>query len=213
MMTHCLRPILLGGVLLMASACASEDYNTWVSHPTHYASGSHMGFSARTVGATRVKVTPEDVALAQKEQWWGRGITGMLGGLASEVPPTAVSGFWSGGWVGQGLSTERRGPLMAEFAINPNGYGKGLLALLDTEAVEGVPRTLRHAGTVGVPVWVKVEGNVIMIAEAQSAGSFDPRFTAEFAAEGDRLIGTFRTVSREYRNYLAPVRMSLVRQP
>jgi hypothetical protein len=213
MMTHCLRPILLGGVLLMASACASEDYNTWVSHPTQYASGSHLGFSARTVGATRVKVTPEDVALAQKEQWWGRGITGMLEGMASGAPPTAVSGFWSGGWVGQGLSTERRGPLVAEFVVNPDGYGKGFVALMDAEAVEGVPRTLRHAGTVGVPVWVKVEGNVVMMAEAQSAGSFDPRFTAEFAAEGDRLTGRFRTVTKDYRNTLAPIRMSLVRQP
>ena len=76
-----------------------------------------------------------------------------------------------------------------------------------------MPRTLRHAGTVGVPVWVKVEGNVVMMAEAQSAGSFDLRFTAEFAAEGDRLTGRFRTVTKDYRNTLAPIRMSLVRQP
>ena len=211
MMTHCLRPILLGGVLLMATSCASEDYSTWASHPTHYASGSHMGFSYRTVGASRVKVTPEEVALAQKEQWWGRGISGMLGGgLAGQ--PAAIAGNWNGGWIGRGMSTERTGRLLAEFAVTPDGYGKGYIALGDTEGVEGVPWTVRQATTMGVPVWVKVEGNTIMLLEASPTSPFEPRFSAEFVAEGDRLVGQFRNFTAGYRSSIAPVRMTLFRQ-
>lgn len=202
MMTHCLRPILLGGVLLMASACATEDYSTWSSHPTHYASGHHMSFSARSMGAARVRATPEDVAAAQREQWWGRGIDGMLAG----GPPAAVAGYWRGKWAGKGISSERGGPLQAEFFVNPEGYGRGRIALTDTGAVEGVPWSLRQAGSMGVPVWVRVEGNTVMLAEAQKPGSFDSRFTAEFAAEGDRLTGQFRHLAR-------PAVMTLVRQP
>src|SRR4026208_583378 len=42
MMTHCLRPILLGGVLLLATACAtSEDFQTWKDHPTQSGSDRH----------------------------------------------------------------------------------------------------------------------------------------------------------------------------
>jgi hypothetical protein len=213
MMTHCLRPIVLGGVLLMTAACASEDRNTWSSHPTHFASGKHWGFSTRTMGATRVKVTPEDVAAAQKEQWWGRGVTGMLAGSGDSTPPTAVAGLWSGGWIGRGLSTERVGPLQAEFDVNSDGYGRGRLALRDTEAVEGVPWSVRQAGSMGVPVWVKVDGNTVMLSEAHKPGSFEIRFTAEFVAEGDRLVGGFRRVNGEFRQRIPLVRMTLVRQP
>jgi hypothetical protein len=219
MMTHCLRPILLGGVLLLATACASEDYSTWTSHPTHFASGHHMNFSARTVGATRVRVSPDDVAAAQKEQWWGRGVTGMLAGegtgtgTGDAVAPAAIAGFWHGGWVGKGISSERDGPLQAEFLINPDGYGSGHLSLRDSGAVQGIPWSLRQAGSMGVLVLVKVEGNTVMMSEARKPGAFDPRFTAQFTAEGDRMVGGFGRVTGEFRYEISPVRMTLVRQP
>jgi hypothetical protein len=203
MMTHCLRPILLGGVLLMASACASEDYNTWASHNTHYASGKHMGFSARHIGATRAKVTADDVAAAQKEQWWGRGVMGLLAG----GPPAAVSGQWRGTWVGRGLSNVERGSVvLAEFQTDADGYGRGWIAVADSMAIDGIPWSLRKAGSMGVPVWVRVDGNSVMIREAQVPGSFDHRFSAEFAAQGDRMVGVFR-------HQPAAAQMTLARVP
>ena len=215
MMTHCLRPILLGGVLLMTAACASEDYSTWSSHPTHFASHKHLGFSTRTIGATRVKVTPDEVAAAQKEQWWGRGVSGMLAGDGDRdsAPPAAIAGSWTGGWASRGISTDRGGSLQAEFLVNPDGYGRGRLVLGDTMAVPSVPWSVRQAGSVGVPVWVKVEGNTVMLSEAQKPGAFDSRFTAQFTAEGDQLVGGFGRVTGEHRYRLSPVRMTLVRQP
>src|SRR5262245_49604771 len=126
MMTHCLRPVLLGGVLLLASACASEDYNTWVSHPTHYASGRHASFSARNVGVTHpTKVSAEDVAAAQKEQWWGRGLTAFAEGQGQGMPPAAVAGLWRGTWVGPGLSNvERTSVVQKQLFINPDGFSR-----------------------------------------------------------------------------------------
>jgi hypothetical protein len=203
METHCLRPILLGGVLMMASACATEDYNTWSSHPTQYASGRHMAFSARNVGTTRVKVSPGDVAAAQSEKWWGRGVSGLLGG----EPPAAIAGQWRGTWVGAGLSNVERGSVVrAEFFVDQDGYGRGHIALADAAAVEGIPWSLRQAGSMGVPVWVKVEGDAVMIREAHKPGSFDTPFTAEFAAQGDRMEGAFRHMR-------APAQIALVRLP
>ena len=206
MMTHCLRPLLLGGVLLLANACASGDYDTWASHPTQYASDRHMGFSTANVGRTQTKVSADDVARAQKEQWWGRGVTGLLAG--SDTPPAAVAGLWRGSWAGPGLSSVERGSgMIADLAINPDGYGRGRIALLDATAVEGVPWSLRQAGSAGVQVWVKVDGNRVLLREAEEpASSTQARFSAEFAAQGDRMEGQFR-----YARY--PVRMALVRVP
>ena len=208
MMTHCLRPVLLGGVLLLASACASEDFNTWVSHPTHYASGRHATFSARNVGVSRpTNVSPEDVAAAQKEQWWGRGLMAFVEG-GEGVPPAAVAGNWRGSWVGPGLSNvERTSVVLMELYVSPDGFGRGLISLRDTAAVEGVPLSLRDAGTMGVPVWVKVDGNRVLIRQAtEPRSSRDFRFSAEFAAQGDRMQGQFRHMP-------FPLQMALVRVP
>ena len=207
MMTHCLRPILLGGVLLLASACASEDYNTWVSHPTHYASGQHWGFSARNVGVTQTtRVSPEDVAAAQKEQWWGRGVNTLVEGPGG--PPTAVAGLWRGTWTGPGLSNvERVSTMQVALFVNPDGYGRGHIAMADTNTVEGVPLSLREAGTMGVAVWVKVDGNRVLLRQATAPRSTtDWRFSAEFAAQGDRMEGQFRHMR-------FPLQMALVRVP
>lgn len=188
-MTHCLRPILLGGVLLLATACASsEDFQTWKDHPTQYASDRHMAFSARNVGAKRARVTQTDVANAQKEQWWGRGLPGSL----TSAPPAAINGRWEGIWSGRGMfsQTARTAVARAEFALN-NDIGEGVLVVNDATAVEGIPWTLRLAGTVGVRVWVKVDGNEVYIQEATDKKPF----SAEFTVEGDKMIGYFRNTS------------------
>ena len=70
------RVLLTAGVLLLAAGCATgEEWATWRSHPAHFASGSHMGFSVRNREGTSSRVTRQDIALARDEGWWGRPVT------------------------------------------------------------------------------------------------------------------------------------------
>lgn len=72
------RRFLLGMAVLLATAgCAStEEWTTWKEHPTHFASGEHMFFSARNQGDNgSAKVTRQDIAMARDEGWWGKPIT------------------------------------------------------------------------------------------------------------------------------------------
>ncbi len=199
-MTHCLRPILLGGVLLFATACTTaEDFQTWKDHSTQYASDRHMAFSARNVGAKRAKVTETDLANAQKEKWWGKGLPGSL----ASGPAAAISGRWEGSWSGRGMFSQaaRSAVARAEFALRDD-IGEGVLVVNDATAVEGVPWTLRLAGTVGVRVWVKVAGNDVYIQEATDKKPF----SAEFTVHGDKMTGYFR-------NTTLPIQMDLARRP
>lgn len=69
---------LLGMAVLLATAgCAStEEWTTWKEHPTHFASGEHLFFSARNRGDnSSAKVTRQDIAMARDEGWWGKPIT------------------------------------------------------------------------------------------------------------------------------------------
>jgi hypothetical protein len=200
MMTHCLRPILLGGVLVFATACATaEDVQIWKDHPTQYASDRHMAFSARNVGAKSVKATETDIANAQKEQWWGKGLPGALYG----EPPAAITGRWEGVWSGRGMFSQapRSAVARAEFALSDD-RGEGVLIVTDAAAVEGVPWALRQAGSVGVLVWVKVDGNEVYIQEATDRRPF----SAEFIVQGDRMIGHFRNMTQ-------PIQLELARRP
>jgi hypothetical protein len=73
-MRHHRLHVPLAAVALLAAGCAtSEEWATWKAHPTHFASGSHMGFSLRNRQANRV--TREDIAIARDEGWWGKAIT------------------------------------------------------------------------------------------------------------------------------------------
>jgi len=200
MMTHCLRPILLGGVLLFATACTTgEDFQTWKDHSTQYASDRHMAFSARNVGAKRAKVTETDLANAQKEQWWGKGLPGSL----TSGPTAAISGRWEGSWSGRGMFSQaaRSAVARAEFALKDD-IGEGVLVVNDATATEGVPWTLRLAGSVGVRVWVKVDGNDVYIQEATDKKPF----SAELTVQGDKMTGHFR-------NTTLPIQIDLARRP
>jgi hypothetical protein len=200
MKTHCLRPILLGGVMLLATACTTaEDRQMWQDHSTQYASDRHMAFSARNVGAKKLRVTETDLAYAQREQWWGRGLPGSLSG----GPPAEIGGRWEGVWSGRGMfsNTARSAVARAEFVLKDD-RGEGVLVVYDAGAVEGVPWTLRRAGSVGVLVWVKVDGNDVYIQEAT-----DKRpFSAEFTVQGDKMVGHFL-------NSTLPIQIELARRP
>jgi hypothetical protein len=59
--------------VLGQTGCATrEQWQTWKSHNTHFASGQHMGFSLRNQGAQAEQVRPTDPTKAQQESWWGR---------------------------------------------------------------------------------------------------------------------------------------------
>jgi hypothetical protein len=66
---------LLSGVLLAAVGCASgEEWKTWKEHPTHFASGDHLFFSARNGEGAPPRVKRTDITLARDEGWWGKPI-------------------------------------------------------------------------------------------------------------------------------------------
>ena len=63
-------------VLASVAGCASsEEWNTWYTHRTHFASGDHMSFSVRTPESGGARVTRTQLALARDEGWWGKPIT------------------------------------------------------------------------------------------------------------------------------------------
>jgi len=67
---------LLALLLVVLVGCAStEEWDTWKSHPAHFASGSHMGFSVRNREGTNSRVGRVDIAAAREEGWWGKAIT------------------------------------------------------------------------------------------------------------------------------------------
>ena len=68
--------LLLTVVALSVTGCATgEEWNTWYTHRTHFASYEHMGFSVRNTEGSSPKVTRQDIALARDEGWWGKPIT------------------------------------------------------------------------------------------------------------------------------------------
>lgn len=62
--------------LFALTGCATrEEWEAWKSHPSHFASGSHMGFSVRNREGKSTRVSREDIAVAREEGWWGKAIT------------------------------------------------------------------------------------------------------------------------------------------
>ena len=70
------RVLLLGSIMLVASACAtSEEWSEWLKHPSHFATGDHLFFSFRNTEGSAPRVTRTDIDEARTEQWWGKAIT------------------------------------------------------------------------------------------------------------------------------------------
>jgi hypothetical protein len=68
--------LLISGVLVATAACATgEEWTTWRSHPTHFASGEHMFFSVRNTTGASPQVTRTEIAKAREEGWWGKPVT------------------------------------------------------------------------------------------------------------------------------------------
>jgi len=71
-----LAALSVAALLTSSSGCASRDeWATWKTHPTHFASGAHMGFSVRNRETGTPRVRRQDIALARDEGWWGKPIT------------------------------------------------------------------------------------------------------------------------------------------
>jgi hypothetical protein len=67
---------LFAGTAFLASACAtSEEWAEWRAHPTHWASGEHLAFSARNTEGTAPRVTRADITNSRVQNWWGKVIT------------------------------------------------------------------------------------------------------------------------------------------
>ena len=72
--SHLTAFIVVAAALATAACASSEEWATWKTHPTHFASGEHLTFSlANGGGAPRVR--REDLVLARDEGWWGRPVT------------------------------------------------------------------------------------------------------------------------------------------
>lgn len=68
--------VVVGGVLVAVAGCASsEEWKTWREHPTHFASGDHMGFSVRNREGAAPRVARADIQKARDEAWWGKPVT------------------------------------------------------------------------------------------------------------------------------------------
>ncbi len=71
-----LRLLLVGGVLVAATGCATgEEWQIWRSNGAHFASGDHMFFSLRNTAGTKPTVTRKDITLARDQGWWGKPVT------------------------------------------------------------------------------------------------------------------------------------------
>lgn len=76
MQTRITRALLLGGITLVATACAtSEEWGEWRKHPTHFASGGHATFSFQNTEGAAPRVSRSEMERARAEQWWGKVIT------------------------------------------------------------------------------------------------------------------------------------------
>lgn len=72
---------LAGAALLASTGCAThEQWQTWRSHSTHFASGQHATFSLRNQGTEAREVRVTDPEKARDEHWWGRKLPMPQGG-------------------------------------------------------------------------------------------------------------------------------------
>ncbi len=69
------RSVVMGSALLLAGGCAtSEEWNTWRSNTSHFASKEHYDFSMKNRSGSP-NVTKQDVAMAGNQNWFGQAVT------------------------------------------------------------------------------------------------------------------------------------------
>ena len=70
------QAVVITILALLTGGCAtSEEWTTWRSHPTHFASGQHMRFSVQNGEGRAPRVVRSDIALASDQAWWGKAIS------------------------------------------------------------------------------------------------------------------------------------------
>ncbi len=171
------RVLLLGSALVATAACAtSEEWAVWSAHPAHFASGDHYEFSMKNKLAPPLVATPEDVALAREQGWWG--------GPFDARPVVDVGGRWAGTWHGFGVfDWPRTAQAEAEFT-QQGRVGEGRLVLADTLTAD-VPEIVTSQGLQGVRVAFEVKGSTLIVKHQMNGH----RLTGVFTVEGDRMVG------------------------
>ena len=125
------------------------------------------------------------------------------------LTPVVITGAWSGSWEGYGVfKGQRHDNADAQFTQGGT-TGTGRLWAEGILASESIPLRLRLAGAEGVPVAFRVTGNRVVI--------HDPRderiFAAEFAVNGDRMVGRMLTTPEPARIVLERTRPRAVVAP
>ena len=84
------RDAALDGWCYSAASCSAsarapsgEQWAEWRSHPSHFASGDHMGFSLKNMGDTP-RVNKKDVQEAGTQSWWGKPVVPRPGQIFEE---------------------------------------------------------------------------------------------------------------------------------
>jgi hypothetical protein len=187
-------PLLLGSVILSAGCAATHrEWEVWRAHPTHYATANHMSFSMGNMVGAAPQVTPEMMAQARSEGWWGRN-TPLVG------PRADVAGRWEGTWSGYGLSRTLRGGVAQAILTVDGSTGQGRLVLVDARMAEGVPLSLRENSSFGSPIELSVSETDMWVNGTERGRPF----AATFTLQGDKLVGQFLYTS-------SPVRIELMR--
>ncbi|MFI5328774.1 MAG: hypothetical protein ACHQ7H_21245 [Candidatus Rokuibacteriota bacterium] len=187
-------PLLLGSVIVSAGCAATHrEWEVWRAHPTHYATANHLSFSMGNMVGAAPRVTPEMMAQARSEGWWGRN-TPLVG------PRADVAGRWEGTWSGYGMSRTLRGGVAQAVLTVDGSTGQGRLVLVDARMAEGVPLSLRENSSFGSPIELSVSETDMWVNGTERGRPF----AATFTLQGDRLVGQFLYTS-------SPVRIELMR--
>ncbi len=187
-------PLLLGSVILSAGCAATHrEWEVWRAHPTHYATANHLSFSMGNMVGAAPRVTPEMMAQARSEGWWGRN-TPFVG------PRADVAGRWEGTWSGYGMSRTLRGGVAQAVLTVDGSTGQGRLVLVDARMAEGVPLSLRENSSFGSPIELSVSETDMWVNGTERGRPF----AATFTLQGDKLVGQFLYTS-------SPVRIELMR--
>ena len=70
------QSLLIGTALFLAGGCASsEEWETWRSNTSHFASKEHFDFSMKNREGKSAAVSRNDIALASQQKWFGLPVT------------------------------------------------------------------------------------------------------------------------------------------